>query len=226
MVKTLLGMFTLLQSCAVPVSHAPIYVQPTVTYTNTIHERVVVKEKFTPIAVPIIVPAVTFQYLPALAPQAPAVAVEAQAPAVQAQPQQDMNAVIAEKVEKAVKARLGSVASPSDDGPPPLILPAELAAPAKEPPAAAGNDEQEGVKILANNCASCHTAGVKTSGNVTLFTKKDGKMYFQPSVEHKTILEVLSPPSPTMPPAANLDPNSPAAIKGRNLEVLKRWLSK
>lgn len=216
--KVVLGLFALLQTCATPFNYAPTYIQPTVSYVTAVHDKVIVKETIAPIAVPVIVPAVVFQYLPALQPQAVPVAA---APQVPQAPQPDMEAIIADRVEKAIRARLK--ATTSDSGPPPLILPAELASPISEP---RETDEQASVRILSNNCASCHTAGVKTSGNVTLFTKRDGKMYYQPSVENATILAAISPPEPTMPPAAKLDPRSPAAIKGRDYEVLKRWLGK
>jgi hypothetical protein len=56
------------------ISGGPFYGPPISTsyvQTPVIHEKVVVNEVVAPVAVPVVVPATVFQYLPAMAPQAP-----------------------------------------------------------------------------------------------------------------------------------------------------------
>lgn len=209
-------------------------------------EKVVYREIPAPIAVPLLVPSSVFQYLPALSPvisipvstaAAPVVATPAPVSPVasstvnQGQTSIDIERMVNERVERAIRERFNSV-TPGDSGPPPLILPNDFTK-APEPQVAPTTsidvkDEevpQRVAQLLANNCAKCHTAGEKVSGSVTLFVKKDTQLYLQPSIAKNEILKAVAPPTTLMPPDAKGNKDSPAALKGNDLVLLQRWVN-
>ncbi len=197
-----------------------------------------VKKIVAPVAIPSLVPATVFQYLPALTPTAqitPVVTNAVSAPVVNSQVAGegvavransnangvDIDRLVNERVAKILEARTNN----KDSGPPALILPEELKSKqdarqeTKQVPEADLN--QKAVQILANKCSSCHTASVKISGGVTLFSKKEDQLYFQPSVNKQTIWNVLKPPTPSMPPSVKKDAKS--GIIGAELDLIKKW---
>ena len=177
------------------------HVAPPVYHHTPVYKEVIVqKEIIAPVAVPVVVPATVFQYLPAVAPvvTAPiAAAPVATAPAV-AQPQAvnpgigDMEKLIEQRVDKAVADRLGRTGP--GDGPPPITFEGQTtaAAPPQQPAQPQGNNDkaqvmQAWVQDLGNSCASCHGAG-KRSGGVALF---DANNQFAPSVSMEQIAESI-----------------------------------
>jgi mono/diheme cytochrome c family protein len=188
-----------------PVIHA----QPAVVQVQH-----VVQEVVAPIAVPVLVPATVFQYLPALQPAAVA-AVPAQAVAPQAP---NIEQMVQERVDAALRARLGN----DDRGPPPLILPNDFLSAAPPPPAAPEDLSQRVANMLAGqSCVNCHTAGEgrPVKGNVTLFAKKDNQLLFQPSVSKQQLVAAVIPNAQGK---AAMPPNGPA-LTAAELDLLRRW---
>jgi hypothetical protein len=193
------------------------------TYTTPVVERVVVKEVLTPVAIPVLVPTAVFQYLPALAapvvaapPVAVTPAVPVPAPAAAPSPV-DIDRLVRERVDAILREKLNTAVN--DDDPPPLNVVG--GAPKRENPQ---EIVQQVANLLANRCASCHTAGVKVSGDVTLFVKKGEQMEFRPSVGKKAILAAVTPGmsgAAKMPPTAKTDPTK--AVQPTEVALLRRW---
>src|SRR5688572_15738005 len=90
-----------------------------VTHYNHHAERVIVKEVIQTVAVPFVVPATVFQYMPALQPQVAPVAVQpVQSTVPQAAQQPDVDALIRARVDQILREKMGN----GDSGPPTLIL--------------------------------------------------------------------------------------------------------
>ena len=235
--RTKLGMLLLL------VSPLAVYGQYCGTYTSyakpvsyssyypTYAEKVVVKE--VPVAVPILVPATVFQYIPAIVPTATAVTPVTPVSAVPTTPvaptvpttpsAAEMEKLITARVDKLVQERLKYI-MPGDTGPPPLIMNAPANAPTpNNVPAPTNNNtgdiNMQVAQILGNNCAKCHTQGTKTAGGVTLFVKNGEQLFLQPSVSKADIWNTVKPPTPSMPPAGNNQ------LKPEEVSLLQKWMS-
>jgi hypothetical protein len=207
----------------------------TQTYHDVVHE--VVHEVAAPIAIPVLVPSTVFQYLPALQPSAVAVgatpvtaapvatATAAAPTAPQTMTAADIDRIVNERVEAAIRARLNG----NEKAPPPLILPGEVLkslepkAEAQPPvqPAAQGDLTQAVANMLSSkSCVQCHTAGDQpVKGNVTLFTKKDTQLFFQPSVSKQVLLTAVTPDrsgAVAMPPSGS-------PLGANDVDLLRRW---
>lgn len=154
-------------------------------------DNVIVREVIAPIAIPTLFPAAVFQYMPALQPAAPAPVSPV-----------DIDRIVAEKVEAALREKLGQV-----DGPPPLTM--------AEPPAVFDELQQKAVNILANKCYTCHTES-KAAGRAILFTKDHTGTYFQPNKSKAEILNQI---------VSGKMPKGQPPIVGRDLDILRQYLS-
>jgi len=174
------------------------------------HVPVIIKEVVAPIAIPLVVPATVFQYLPALQPVTPVIPIQgavytSPTPGTGSAPlnQADINRLIDQRVNETLRNifRNGPEGPPAipDEGQP-VVNQTQLSA--------------QVLAILKNNCASCHGNG-KTSGNIRLF---DVNGAWAPNVSNDDILDAIR--TARMPKQAKGDSKSPAAIKGRDLAVL------
>lgn len=198
-------------------------------YSYTPSYNYVTREVFTPVAVPVVVPATVFQYLPALQPVTPVAPVAIppvatqvpgvyNAPAVQGQQPFGTNEdrlvqLIDQRLELAFKRFFQDQGI--DNGPPAIP-----GTPVGNVPPAQSDRWAQAVTLLHNNCSTCHT-GPGGSGKVQLFAA-DGS--FAPNVGADVVSNTIR--LAKMPKAAKGDPNHPAAIKGADLVLLLDELAK
>lgn len=128
------------------------YYQPHSFYpTVEVKKEVVVEQVLTPVAIPVLVPAYQFQYVPAPCQQTPQ---------VQAMPQQSLqNAVNSEeeKIKRLIREVIREELSAPQSGPPPIVEDG-LASPALTYES-----------VLKNRCYECHNAG-NTKGDFLIFS--------------------------------------------------------
>lgn len=215
--------FTLIFTTALDAGYGSYCSSYSPSYYPVVQERIIIKEIVAPFAVPVLVPAAAFQFLPALqpvaappapVPVAPAASAAVPAPAA-AGPQADIDRLVRDRVEAILREKTNQ----QDSGPPVLILPGDTPAP---PPASTLSPvevETKAVTLLSQRCYECHTQGAKTSGDVTLFTKSGEQLMFQPSVTKAKILAAIE--SGNMPRKGK---NAGGRIVGADLALLKQYL--
>jgi hypothetical protein len=187
-------------------------------YYPPVVEKIIIKEIVVPVAIPVLIPAAVFQYLPAIQPVVPVAAaapyVPVAAPTTVAAhgvgSQADLDRLIRDRIEAIIREKLNQ----QDGGPPTLILSGDPA-PAAQPAPAAADIQTRALGILSRGCYTCHTQGVKTQGNVSIFVKTGDQLGFQPNVSKDKLLRAIE--SGDMPKNGH-------PITGDDLAVLKAYL--
>lgn len=189
-----------------PTYHAPTYHAP--TYDRTVFQ-------------PVLVPALTFQYLPALGltpvfgfPSA-AAPVQQHAPATQAaapaQPRQP--APVPQPPAPQANDTLQDVPSAAQAQTFPTSTNQE-----RSPPIASGDAFARALGHLQKRCASCHT-GAGSDGNFVIFT--DGTNFNEALSKYQRAIMVQLADDAFMPPSAGGDQSHQSAMTDAEIQDLK-----
>jgi hypothetical protein len=246
LVTVILPGTTLAQYCGgsgrVVYSSPPVYHSPPVySYSKPVHKEVIVKEELVPIAVPVLIPVTTFQYLPALTtpvvtytqPAAPVqpVASPNPAPVIQQPVQQvqgtkkpclspeEIDRLIMIRLEALLKGRqLGGTTTltvPVVNGPPPIDW-GDIEVPVnqpQQPQTPASPVKSDWVGFMKSNCYACHGGG-KRQGGVQLF---DASGAYAPDVSKKEIVDSIL--------SGRMPKGNPLKLDQNQTISLSQWVS-